>query len=211
MGQTMTASTESKMITDGQIDNVVNKLRDALRKHRAEFELASVQQVLGVDNLGMELLTPFRKRVEAISSLIVRRVKVNRSLTPQEALDATDRKQYTDRKVVATMPQGEGDEVDMYFFKPSPEAYQNGVISDDRLAKEFDLRNLKPDPLAQAAVNAADPTFADDRPNGTHWKNQEGKWCFAAFNRWFGDERSVRVDRRGSDWSDYWWFAGLRK
>ena len=38
----------------------------------------------------------------------------------------------------------------------------------------------------------------------------DGKWNFAVFNHW-NDERKVDVDRRDSDWYDYWWFAGVRK
>lgn len=78
MAKTMTAS---KPMTDGQIENVVSKLRDALRKHRTDFGLEPVQRVLGIENLGMELLTPFRTRVEAISKLIARRVKVETAVS----------------------------------------------------------------------------------------------------------------------------------
>ena len=68
MAKTMIASG----MTDGQIDNVVNKLRDALRKHRDEFGADPAQQVIGRENLGMELLAPFRALVEAESEFIVR-------------------------------------------------------------------------------------------------------------------------------------------
>src|SRR3989338_9632342 len=99
MAETMTASVPAT-ITDGQIDNTVAKLRDALRKHRTEFDSEITQKVLGVENLGMEILAPFRARVEALSSLITRRVKVDRARTPQQALDATGRRQYIDNNVV---------------------------------------------------------------------------------------------------------------
>lgn len=69
MAKTMIAS-----MTDGQIENAVAKLRDALRKHRDEFESEPVQEVLGMPNLGMRLLEPFRKLVEAVSDMIVRYV-----------------------------------------------------------------------------------------------------------------------------------------
>jgi hypothetical protein len=48
------------------------------------------------------------------------------------------------------------------------------------------------------ADNAADPAFADEYPNGTHWKNVYDKYCFAAFDRW-DDERRVFVNRGGID------------
>lgn len=206
MTQIMTAAE----MTDGQIENAVNKLRDAMRKHRSEITSDVAQQVLGVENLGMMMFTPFRERAEVVSSLIVRTVKVNRGRSQQEAIEATGRAQYTDRKVVDAMPKGEGDEVEVVFFKPDL-SNRNGFISDDDLEKEFELRGLKPaDPISVAAVNEADPAFADEKPHGTHWKDVKGNWCFATFHRWRG-EREVDVYRRGSDWSDGWWFAGVRK
>lgn len=200
MAKTVTAS-----MTDGQIDNLVDKFRAAVRKHREEFGSEPVQQVLGVENLGMKLLAPFRKHVEAVSNMIVRRVKVDRTRTPQQVLDATSRYQYTDRNVAKVMPRGEGAEAEMVFFK----IYRS--IRDDDLEKEYELRGLKPaDPYSLAAVNEADPAFADDHPNGTHWKDADGRWCYLAFHRWSG-ERHVIVSRRASDWRALWWFAGLRK
>ena len=65
------------------------------------------------------------------------------------------------------------------------------------------------DPYSQAAVNEADPAFADGHPNGTHWKDVNGKWCFVAFGRW-GDGRKLGVGR-GNDWGGSCWFAGVRK
>jgi len=206
MTQIMTAAE----MTDGQIENAVNKLRDAMRKHRSEITSDIAQQVLGVENLGMMMFTPFRQRAEVVSNLIVRKAKVNRSRSQQEAIEATGRAQYTDRKVVDAMPKGEGDEVEVVFFKPDL-SNRNGFISDDNLEKEFESRGLKPaDPISVAAVNEADPAFADEKPHGTHWKDAKGNWCFATFGHWFG-ERLVCVSENGSDWDVRWWFAGLRK
>jgi hypothetical protein len=116
MTKIMNAS-DVKVMTDGQIENAVSKLRDALRTHRSEISSDVAQQVLGVENLGMLMFEPFRERTEVISNLIVRLVKgINRARTPQEVLDATGRKQYTDRKVVDSMPHGEGDEGEVVFF-----------------------------------------------------------------------------------------------
>ena len=202
MTQIMTAPKSG--MTEGQIENAVGKLRDAMRKHRDEISSDVAQQVLGVDNLGMLMFAPFRKRAEALSNLIVRKVKVNRSRSPQEALDATGRVQYTNRKVVDNMPKAAADEVDIWFFKPGPSVYRNGYISDDDLAHEFERHGFKPvDPISLAA---ADPDFAV----GTHWKDADGKWNFATFNHW-GDERRVIVDRGVSGWDGSWRFAGVRK
>ena len=146
----------------------------------------------------------------AKTNLISRTVRVNRNRSPQEALDATCRAQYTDREVVDSMPRGEGDEVEVVFFKPDL-SNNNGFISDDDLENEFELRGLEPDdPYSVAAVNEADPDFAYQMPHGTHWKDAEGKWCYAAFSHW-GGKREVYVNRRGSDiWDDDWCFAGVR-
>lgn len=207
---TQIVNATEKSMTDGQIENAVNKLRDAMRKHRSEIPSDIAQQVLGVENLGMILFAPFRERTEVLSNLIVRRVKVNRNLSSQEVLDATGRVQYTDRKVVDAMPKATADEVEVVFFKPNL-SNRNGFISDDDLEKEFELRGLKPaDPISVASVNEADPAFADKNPHGTHWKDAKGNWCYAVFGRW-SDERGVSVNRDDDGWNDRWLFAGVRK
>ena len=211
MAKTMIASMQP--ITDGQIDNAAAKFRDALRKHRSEFGSEPVQDVLGIENLGMRLLEPFRALVEARSDMIVRVVaKIDRSRTPQEVLDATGRKQYTDRTVVEAMPRGTGDKAETVFFTPDTSAYdKDGLISDDNLEKEFEFRGLVPeDPYSLAAQNEDDPAFADEHPNVTHWKDASGKWCYATFSRWRGG-RFVFVSRYDRGWDDRWSFAGRRK
>lgn len=206
MTQIMTAAE----MTDGQIENAVNKLRDAMRKHRSLVTSDVAQQVLSVENLGMIMLTPFLERAKAVPGTIVRTVKVNRIRSKQEAIEATGRAQYTDQEVVDSMPKGEGDEVEIVFFKPDL-SKRKGFISDDDLEKEFDLRGLKPaDPISVAAVNEVDPAFADDKPHSTHWKCVKGNWHCATFSR-RNDERDVYVNRYDIGWSDVWWFAGVRK
>lgn len=151
------------------------------------------------------------KRVEAVSNMIVRRVRVDRSRTSQAAIDATGRVQYVNNTVVDAMPIGEGEEVDVYTFKPDPEAYVKGVISPAEVERQFYLRGLKPDPRAQAAMNEDDPSFTDEHPNGTQWPRPDGGYDFVTFGRWGVGDRSVRVGRGGFDWPGGWWFAGVRK
>ena len=211
MNKPMTPSAE---ITDGQIDKAGDTLRatfiGTLRKHRGEFSDEAVQQALGAKGLASDLLAVFRTYVERFSNMIARIVTVNRSQTPEQALTATGRKQYTDKDVVAAMPKCAGTEAKVIFFKPDASAYTNGLISDDDLVKQFALRGLKPaDPYSLAKANEDDPAFADEHPNATHWKDANGKWCYAAFGRWVVGERGVSVIRHGLDWSDRWWFAGL--
>ncbi len=203
MGKPVSPS-EVTPITTGQIAKFLELQLAALRK--SELPSEPTQQVLESQGgvLANEFVALVRKRVEAVSNMIVRRVKVNRSRTPQEALDATGRKQYTDRKVVNAMPRGKGGETDVYFFPG-----RHGM-SDDELRKLYDFHGLAPDSYAQAAVNEADQAFADEHPNGTHWKDEDDKWCYATFYQWRGGERGVAV-ARGRDWNGYGWFAGVRK
>ena len=203
MAKTMSPS--DKPITKGQIGKFYDVLANALAK--SGLPSGPVQQVLATQGatLAEQFVVSLRKSVEAITSMIVRTVTVIRTRTPQEVLDATGRHQYTDATVVAAMPQGTGGEVQVHFFK------LGRYVSDDELEKEYTLRGLVPsDPYSLAAVNEADPAFADEHSNGTHWKDKDGKWCFAAFCRWPG-EHHVHVDRHADGWYAYWWFGGLRK
>jgi hypothetical protein len=200
--------TPSKTMTAGQIDKAVANYRALLEKHSEEFSAETVQMVLGQSELAGKQLAVFRCRVEAVSNFIVRTAKVNRSRSQREAIEATGRRQHTNREVVDVMPKAEADEVELVFFKPDL-SNRNGFISDDDLEKEFELRGLKPaDPVSVAAVDEVDPVFSDEKPHGTHWKDSNGNWCYAAFRRW-DVRRKVYVGRHDHDWNDYWWFAGV--
>ena len=197
-------------MTSAQMGKIGDLLTAGLRKAGLQSEPTQVVIETQGASLTEELVEVIRKRVEGQSNLIVRRVTVNRNRTPKQVLDATGRSKYVTDSVVDAMPHGEGDEVEVVFFKPDL-TKRNGYISDADLDKEYELRGLKPaDPYSVSAVNEADPAFADDKPHGTHWKDSSEKWCFATFVRW-NDERSVHVFRSGHGWHDYWWFAGLRK
>lgn len=204
MATTMTPSDEG--ITLGQIGKAQELFGAALRK--SGLPSTAVQHVLEKQGavLAEEWLAVLRKRVEAVSNTIVRHVRVDRTRTPEEALDATGRRQYVDSAVVAGMPRGEFEEVDVYFFKV------DRFVNDADLEKEYATRGFVPaDVYTCAAVSADDPAFADTRPYGTHWKDADGRWCFATFSRWDDDERSVHVGRSGDRWVGLWWFAGVRK
>lgn len=142
-----------------------------------------------------------------IKDLISRVVRVDRSLSPEQALEVTGRRMYVDKGVVATMPRGDKDEEEVFFVK------RELWTSNDDWDVYLDSLGLKPcDPYTLAKVNEDDPGFADEHPNGTHWKDSEGKWCFVAFSRWGGERgRGFGVDRSDDDWAAYWWFAGVRK
>ena len=199
-------------MTDGQIDKLTDNVRAALRKNRQRFSAANIQQALECGRLDAKVTAVVEAAVEqaiaeASNTIVCIVSKLDRNRTPQQVLDATGRRQYTDDSVVATMPsggKGVEENVTVEFFKLGK------YVSDDELAKAYEERGLTPDPYAQAAVNEADSAFADEHPNGTHWKDADGKWCFATFRRRDG-ERYVSVNRRGHGWDGHWWFGGVRK
>jgi len=200
----MTQVVTPSAITIGQISKIQEHLGAALRKSELPSEL--VQRVLHTQ---LEALTAgyvgkLRTLVEAQSNLIVRRVRVNRSRTPHAALEATGRRLYLTDDVVAAMPRGVEEEVDVCFFN------ENRFLSGAALQKAYESHGLTPaDPYSVAAVNEDDPAFADDHPNATEWLDKNGKRCYAAFDRWI-DERDANVSRDDGGWRDDWWFAGVR-
>lgn len=197
-------------ITEGQIGKIAELVTAKLRKKKKEFpDSTVVQSVLATSGeaVAQELFAVVRKYVDAASNLLTRSVSVNRTRSAKEALKATGRNLYLNDSVADVMPNGTAKETEVVFFK------LDRYIDDNDLEKEYELRGLTPvDPFSLAAVNEADPAFADTYPNGTHWKDAKDSWCFAAFDRggWSGS-RYVRVSRFDDDWSDGWWFAGVRK
>jgi len=134
MAKIMITSTESKKMTDGQIENAVNKLRDAMFKCRPEITSDIAQQVLGVKNLGMMMFAPFREHVEEISNLVTRVVMVKTEREPTEVIRATSHKFQGNQEVVKVMPKGEGGEVKVFLFRLKLGEYVNPhCITDDEV------------------------------------------------------------------------------
>jgi len=123
-GDTMALTMTAFTMTTGQIETLVDQLRDAVRKHASEIPKDRAQQALGVDNLGMRMFTVFRELVESVSDWIVRLVDVDVTRTPKATLEATGRRQYIDNAVVATMPKGKGGEDGGHFFQASSRGLQ---------------------------------------------------------------------------------------
>ena len=145
-------------------------------------------------------MTP--SEVERVSKMVVRRVTVDRSRTPEQLLAATGRVQYVDRDVLVTMPRSATkgvEKVELFFFN------EGRFLSVDEQEKVLAEHGLVPDYEAQFQVNIDDPTFADEHPNGMQWRDSEDRPCFAAFLR------GVVVVRRGCVWRGRWWVAGRRK
>ncbi len=205
------ASPEPKQMTDEQIVTVLALVEAELRAAGLPEEPTSEFIKIQGKTFAVACVADLRKRVEAWSNMIVRRVKVDRSITNQQAIDATGCFQYVDvdRAVVDGMPVGEGEEISVFFIKPPAEAYdESGYISEEEVARQLDFNGLKPDPRAQAKANQDDPVFADSHPNGTQWPRPGGGYDFAAFIGWFG-ERRVNVNRLDGFWDDNWLFGGV--
>lgn len=141
--------------------------------------------------------------IDAIKG-ITRSVYVDRGSTPQEILDAVTLAQYVDdRSIVSAMPCGEGDQVEVVFFKVG------GYCHNDDLANDYERRGLKPvDPYSLAVVNKTDRTLATKYPNGSIWKGADGEWCLIRFSP-CGDVPNVTVRR--ADISAFEWAAGIRQ
>lgn len=194
-----TFMTPSRM-TEGQLDKAVDLYRAMVRKHSSEFSSDAVQQVLGQPDYVAEQVAVLRHRVEAVSEMIVRPFKIDRTKTVEQMISALGRKEYVNHDVLATMPLEGPDEGEMYFFPVKQ--YIPVAEQPAELAK----RGLVPHPVAQIQVNIDNPSFADEHPNGVQWDGN----AYAAFGRWHGGRRVV-VDRDDGDWDDSGWFAGVRK
>jgi hypothetical protein len=198
------------MMTNGQIEDAVNKFRSAMHKHRSEITSDIAQQVLGSDNFGMMMFAPFRERAKMLSSLIVHKFKVNRSRSPQEVFNAVGGIQDINREALDTMPRGEGDEAETFSFELEAWEYTcDDEIGDDDLGKAYIRRNLKAASPDYVAAGIETGVFADGK-YGTHWKGAEGNWCHAAFSYW-RVVRRVKVNCYGNGWSGGWIFIGVRK
>ena len=204
MAKTMIPS-EQQVTTAGQINKAVANYRALLEKHAGEFQAETVQTVLGMQELASEMFALFQKRVEMVSNIIRRAVKVDRTKTAAQVVDATGRiKWYIDEEVLAEMPL-EGLAKDrVEFFELD---YDQTV---DELDREYEAHGLRPDPAAVAQVMADDPAFADERPVAVQWRDKRGRACYAIFGRG-GGRRGVDVRRRGSRWYRHYRFAGVRK
>lgn len=175
MAKTMTAP---EGLTDGQIEALANQVRDAARKHRNELCKDQAQQALGVENLGMRMFAIFRKLTEKMGGIIARLIKVDRSQSPKQVIQATGRVGwYIDETVLTEMPREGRAEDQTLFFELD---YGPTV---DELDREYEARDMRPDPYAVSQAMIDDPTFADERPVAVQWRNKHGRACCAIFYR----------------------------
>lgn len=152
-----------------------------------------------------EMRLALRRFVEARASIIVRHVKVDRTMDPTNVIEATQRLTRCRREVLESMPRQGGMEDDVFFVKLDRQRIS--VADIEFIYQEF---NLVPDPYAQAKVNIDDPFFADNYPNMGQWKDDSGSHCFISF---WGEayERYISSDRYDGLFLPVCWVAGVRK
>lgn len=198
-------SPSENTLSKGQAGKFADLLVAALVK--SGLPSAETQQVL--EHQGATLVAQFivqvQAKVDQVSQIVRRTVAVDRSLSPQQAIVATGRRQFVTDDVLAAMPQGHGDTVTLEFVRLTK--WMNDEVVEALLA-EHGL--VAADAFAVAAHNTADQDFALKHPCFTHWQDTNGKWCLAAFSGW-GGGRYVYVHRDDDGWHDGWWVAGVRK
>lgn len=192
-------------MTDGQISKAVANYRAMLEKYAGNFPVDAVQAVLGDRDFAAQQFALFRDRVEARSGIIIREFTVCFRLVGMAAIEATGRAKYVHANVVASMPGPTAPEGKLHFFQTG--RYTPAA----EVEAEYSKRGLVAvDPHTLCAFNAANPEFANERPNVTQWKDAKGDFCYASFFGWDGG-RVVYVDLSDDGWYDYWWFAGVGK
>lgn len=194
-------------MTSGQAVRISERFQVKCRKDGVNLHKDTVQSVLDdeMDMLIDEMFGALRTRVERRIKLIVRRVKVDRSRTAAQVIDATSRtKWYMDEQVLAEMPLEGRAEDNVEFFELD---YDPTV---DELDREYETRGLRPDPAAVAQAMTDDPAFADERSVGVQWRDKRNRACYAIFYRLDG-ERRVYVLWDDNRWGRNCRFAGVRK
>ena len=144
----------------------------------------------------------FQQRYDQETDLMVcTGVRVNRTRTAQEALNATGRYvrvMCAEGFDINEMPRGEGEEVTIYFFN------LERTMSFENILEECDRRGLVPaDPYSLASLNEEDPDYAYITPNLTFWKSSDGSWRSLEFMVKAGRGKSVFLCKSTGARADY--------
>lgn len=133
-------------------------------------------------------------------------IEVNRSLTAEQAVNATGRSWWhKDQHELDSAPVSGPDRVEQIIFEidyePTPA----------ELDQDYRLRDITPDLLALSKYMCEKPEAADDRPLACQWGlNPDGTAAYAIFDR-IDRDRKVSVNRSGFRWHRYYRFVGFRK
>ncbi|MBP9766085.1 MAG: hypothetical protein KBD12_02575 [Candidatus Pacebacteria bacterium] len=145
-------------------------------------------------------MTTYQSQISLPEGTITKKVKVNRNRTNKEAVKVTGRVQYLNDTVVAEMPSGSEEEIEIHFIPFKKQ------ISPDNLDLEVDELGFKfVDPVALCAANEQDPDFANEHPNVTQWRDKKGKSCYLIFVCCFGDGRAMKIDTTVGSVDDDWY------
>lgn len=185
-------------------DGITKEEAEALFGNQAELKLRLANIGTGKP-LEQGKSTPPAK-FKTPDGTIIRNIKVNRTLTGKQAVNATGRKKYVSDAVVDAMPSGT--ELEMEVHLVPLKRYVGAAKLDEELAA---LGYKMIDPIANCALNEAEPELADKYPNGVQWKDAGGKFCYALFRRDLDDGRCVYVSQYDFDWRAYWFFPCARK
>lgn len=129
--------------------------------------------------------------------------KIKKGINIEKLLKKENINLYKNDSVFISIPTGISEEIE--YFK------LDRYITDNELEEEYESRGLSPvSPYSLILSRINNPEIEKLEYTATHWKDADGKWCFAAFGR-RGVERYLRVFRLDYDWHDFWWFAGVRK
>ncbi len=204
--------------------DLLNRLLDKRKEDFNDFlriigdALAGIQQrqlLLEVlrahgPEISAEMLEVVKKRLKEILIPIERETIVQRGLSLQDVIDVTHRTQYHQKdgkKVVAPVDTGpnEKEAVTVVFTRFYVHTRFSEIM--DRFAKD----GLRPDPLAVSQVNADDPTFADQFPNLSIWRNGDEDETQAVIYGCIAGQRTVSTDvTKYSGIDGGYWVGGTR-
>ncbi len=200
----MDKSVLSPTLSEGQVEKILNDFKGILLKYHEGFNKDGVQKSL--PGLAQALFRTFREHVEMHPKIFSCKVKkVDRNQTPKAMLHATGSRPAFDKDVIETMPRGEGEEKEVFFFQVDDYDF-------DHLEKVYESLGLKPvDPFSLGAVNQDNPLFSASHPNITWWKNEKGKWCVELFYLSDNGQPTVLVTSTRLSFDCRVWFAGIPK
>lgn len=208
----MNPSDENKMMTDGQIERLVDLLRQKLIKNRNEdrFVCDAVQAAIGSPALSKKLFGAVWETLYWQTYTILREnIQVNRRRRSEEMIAATECNfsRFWEEEM-RTIPNIKGpDSVNLYLFRLT--RYNYGV---EELMQEYESRRLRPaDPYSLAALNEFDHDFVrTHEDNRTVWKSSKG-WRYLSFGIDAADRRSVYVGNVSDEEKIFgrYWFAGV--
>ena len=184
---------------------------------------AVLRLVMNIQGLSIcaDVQSLLQNRSGMFSSVVARRVQVNRSRTFEEMIEATNRTDMNkgshrtiDRKVARGMPCGVGEEVEVYFFEPT--RFEKSVID------AYESRGLVPvDPYSLAAVFESDCRFLERSLSSTlstcstYWEDSNMGLCRMSFCGRAGIDWIDLVEIQKMEWKYEYsfrgWWAGFSK